>query len=165
MKRKILKIALIGFALALVFVLWRVYGPFGTRSQVGVSSLPPGAQPSKPPPPVGIFFTTSEDEAPYGNFAFRYSSYLLLAKNSIETSYQKKHHVVVVKDRFRIDPGATIEINLPGATCAIYKTCKEVDGIVIGTNSSNPEFIKLFNELATSFKTYTQPTPSSSQKP
>lgn len=107
---------------------------------------------------VGIFYTTSVDKAPYGNFTFQYPSALLLDKNELEKdSSGKEYHFVVLKDRFGIDPGATVEINAPDATCENYEKCQEIDGIVIGTDSTNAEFIKMFDEIAANFEVFEPP--------
>ncbi|GEM_PF-4082320 len=151
---------------ATAFAWWRI-SKTARVAQTGVGAPSPLAGPAKPPPEVGIFFTTSLDNAKGGDFSFRYSSNLLLSKDSLVKGGKsgETHHFVVLKDRFGVEPGATIEINAPAKTCADYGTCKEVVGtatstnsssvvgnVVIGTNSKNKEFLGWFDGVVKTFK-------------
>lgn len=105
-------------------------------------------------PVVDIFFTTRADFAPYGDFYFKYPSDLRLGKDTVEKNLLgKEYHFVTLEDAYATGESPDrIEINKPGASCADYKNCSEIKGIVLGTNSENSEFIRRFKEVVKSFK-------------
>ena len=119
--------------------------------------ISPQSQPQIAPairPVVDIFFTTAVDFAPYGDFNFKYPSNLILKKDALESNLLgKKYHFVMLEDASPAgESPAQIEINKPGASCADYKHCSEIKGIVLGTNSEDEKFIERFEEVVRNFQ-------------
>lgn len=115
---------------------------------------------------VTIFFTTSVDLAPGGNFKFQYPSALLIKENSgARSTDETLHHFVILVAKESSFAADTIEINIPDKTCADYVVCKEVIGAitgetvsfntgnaVVGTNSDDHEFLKFFDVVVETFE-------------
>lgn len=153
-----------GFVLYGASSNWFSFNLKTTQSVTPTANNVPGTLPY---PNVGIFYTPSGDKAPYGNFTFQYPSSLIRTTSTLKIGKTgKTNNVVVLSDRYNIDPGAMIEINSPDKTCEDYAVCKEIVGtatsttgvskefarIVIGTNSENPDFLGWFDEVVKSFK-------------
>ena len=105
---------------------------------------------SAPAAPIKIYFTTSVDKAPYGNFNFTYPVGFFLKEDDIKSdSAGKKYHVVVLERTAA--PAGAIEINRPGKACSDYAKCETAKGVVIGTNSTDTGFLGIFNEVVGGF--------------
>jgi hypothetical protein len=94
------------------------------------------------------------------DFEFSYPPELVLLQDFVysEASVEGPKHVVVLRHR---DSEAGdlrhIEINMlqdltRAKRCEQYEVCRKVDGVVIGTNSLDPEFSKAFESVVTTFK-------------
>lgn len=94
------------------------------------------------------------------DFEFHYPPELVVLQDFVyaEASAPGSKHVVVLRHR---DSEAgdlrRIEINMlqdftRGKRCEQYELCRKVDGIVIGTNSLDPDFARAFESVARTFK-------------
>jgi len=101
---------------------------------------------------IDIFYTPPEEKAQYGNFNFKYPATLLIKEDNIKTIGNTKKHFIVMKDR---RDGASsnnlIEINLSDS-CSSYKNCKDINGVIIGTNSDDKLFLEWYNKIINNFK-------------
>lgn len=107
---------------------------------------------------VWIFYANSVDLAEYGDFSFEYPSRLAIKSDSVKTVGGEKRHVVALVRRGEVNATTTvadtIEINAKGGEdpCASYRVCKAIDGVAVGTNSKNQEFLSLYSETVGKFK-------------
>ena len=113
-----------------------------------------------PAPQRGERYVSPPGLAASGDYEFRYPADLVVLQDYAypEASVPGPEHVVVLRHR---DAEAgdlrSIEINMLRSfrqrlTCVDYDVCKTVDGVVIGTNSRDPEFLKSFGRVVGSFR-------------
>ena len=95
-----------------------------------------------------------------GDYAFEYSPALLVDQDYVysDASAPGSEHVVVLRDRDAQEGDLrVIEINMlrtlkRRASCADYAVCRVVDGVVIGTNSEDPDLRRAFETVAATFR-------------
>ena len=93
------------------------------------------------------------------DFDFRYPDALVVLQDFVYTEARidgSKHVIVLRHKDAELGDLRSIEINLLPAldrrpNCDRYTLCREVDGIVIGTNSEDPQFRKIYEAVAASF--------------
>jgi hypothetical protein len=142
-----MKRAVILVAALVVILLGAIYAIYFSKKQAPSVGSPLSSAPAAP---IKIYFTTSVDKAPYGDFNFTYPVGFLLKEDDIKSdSAGKKYHVVVLERTAA--PAGAIEINKAGKTCADYAKCETAKGVVIGTNSTDPGFLGIFNEVVGGF--------------
>jgi len=101
---------------------------------------------------IDIFYTSSEEKALYGNFNFKYPATLLIKEDNIKTIGNTKKHFIIIKDRRdNASSDNLIEINLSDS-CSKYKNCKDINGVIIGTNSDDKLFLECYNKIINNFK-------------
>jgi len=142
-----MKRAVILVAALVIILLGAIYAIYFNKKQAPYINPPLS---SAPPAPIKIYFTTSVDKAPYGNFNFTYPAGFLLKEDDTKSdSAGKKYHVVVLERTAA--PAGAIEINRPGKACSDYAKCETAKGVVIGTNSTDTGFLGIFNEVVGGF--------------
>jgi len=103
------------------------------------------------PPITWIFFTTSVDKAPYGNYSFKYPMELILRQDKLlKDAAGEKHHFVLL-EAAQASLGR-VEINSPTSTCKDYQKCAEISGVAIGSTSANHDFIRLYDMVVENFQ-------------
>jgi len=101
---------------------------------------------------IDIFYTPPEEKALYGNFNFKYPATLLIKEDNIKTIGNTKKHFIIIKDRRdNASSDNLIEINLSDS-CSSYKNCKDINGVIIGTNSDDKLFLEWYNRIINNFK-------------
>ena len=145
-----MKRAVILVAALVIILLGAIYAIYFNKKQAPSINPPLSSAPTAPPAPIKIYFTTSVDKAPYGNFSFTYPAGFFLKEDDIKSdSAGKKYHVVVLERTAA--PAGAIEINRPGKACSDYAKCETAKGVVIGTNSTDTGFLGIFNEVVGGF--------------
>jgi hypothetical protein len=94
------------------------------------------------------------------DYEFRYPDDLVVLQDFVysDATIDGSKHVVVLRHKdAELGDLRSIEINMLAAlnrapTCQRYTSCREIDGIVIGTNSQDEDFLKAFGAVARSFK-------------
>ena len=128
------------------------------RAASAAGAKKPAAAP--PPQEPAEVYKSPSDYARAGDFEFRYPKRLLVLQDFVylDASVEGPLHTVVLRDR---DAEAgdlrSIEINALRSLkqkydCRDYSVCRVVDGVVIGTNSEDPDFAKALDAVANSFK-------------
>jgi hypothetical protein len=101
---------------------------------------------------IDIFYTSPEEKALYGDFNFKYPATLLIKEDNIKTIGNTKKHFIIIKDRRdNASSNNLIEINLSDS-CSVYKNCKDINGVIIGTNSDDKLFLEWYNKIINNFK-------------
>ena len=91
-----------------------------------------------------------------GDFEFRYPADLVVLQDYVYS--ETSPHVVVLRHKdAESGDSRSIEINMLRSlrrrlSCADYALCRSVDGIVIGTDSQDPEFKKDFETVTSTFR-------------
>lgn len=95
-----------------------------------------------------------------GEYSFEYPADLIVAQDYVygDASAPGSKHVVVLRHRDAQSGDLRfIEINMlmnlgRRETCADYSVCRVVDGVVIGTNSQDPDLRQAFETVVTTFQ-------------
>lgn len=115
------------------------------------------AAPAKTPLEV---YKSPGDYARAGDFQFSYPSQLLVLQDFVysDASVDGPLHTVVLRHR-DAEAGDLRSIEINGLRslkqkydCRDYSVCRVVDGVVIGTNSEDPDFAKALDAVADSFR-------------
>lgn len=127
------------------------------RAASAAGAKKPAAAPPQEPAEV---YRSPSDYARAGNFEFQYPSRLLVQQDFVyaEAGVEGPLHTVILRDR-AAEAGDLRSIEINGLRslkekygCEDYSVCRVVDGVVIGTNSEDPDFMKVFDAVANSFK-------------
>ncbi len=95
-----------------------------------------------------------------GEYTFQYPAELIVLQDYdyAEVTLPGGGHVVVLSHRdAQVGDLRSIEINMLRSlkrrqTCADYAACRVVDGVVIGTNSQDPELQRAFGVVTATFR-------------
>jgi hypothetical protein len=93
------------------------------------------------------------------DYQFRYPEELVILQDFVysDAKIEGPKHVVVLRHKdAELGDLRSIEINLLPAldkapSCGRYTLCREVDGVVIGTNSEDSDFRKAYDAVTASF--------------
>ena len=105
-------------------------------------------------------YESPADYARGGDFTFRYPPQLVVLQDFVyhDAAVTGPGHILVLRHK-DAEAGDLrfIEINMLRSLkkrmyCEDYTICKVVDGVVIGTNSEDPDFQKAFQAVVASFK-------------
>jgi hypothetical protein len=105
-------------------------------------------------------YESPKDFAQSGNFAFTYPVELVVLQDYVYTdaAVPGDRHIVILRHK-DAETGDLrfVEINMLRSlhqrmSCVDYTYCHYADGVVIGTNSEDPEFRKAFEAVVGSFK-------------
>lgn len=127
-------------------------------------------QPAAVSGPILIHYTTSLDKMAYGDFTFGYESSLALAKDYlVKGAGGTQHHALVVVDSklaatmrlSQIPANTPNQIFVNVSPCSSYAQCRDVQGVPLGTNSTDAAFVKLFNQFADGFSVASSTAPTS----
>jgi hypothetical protein len=107
---------------------------------------------------TALQYRSQPDTATYGDYSFKYPPHLLVLQDYVYKSAAASAHVVVLRHKDAEDGDLrSIEINMLRSleqrrTCNDYSVCATVEGVVIGTNSEDPEFGEAFKTVVGSFR-------------
>lgn len=90
-----------------------------------------------------LYYTTPSTLMNGGNFSFTYPSGVLLKRDVLVDG---KHEIVLAE---RMNTAETLEINV--APCSSYVSCKEVEGVPIGMNTTGTDMRSLFESVTGTF--------------
>lgn len=164
-KKGFIKILLV--IIAIIAVALIVYLRIGSRAETISSNISNGTASSdiyssnkKEALDLKIYLTP-EDKSHYGNYKFNYPEDISIEDDYIYTdvSWFKKHVVLLERLIDKEMPEdfsgkLVVEINIR-SQCKHYLHCKNINGVVVGTNGEDEDFLRSFSIITSSFEVLT----------